>query len=287
MMNEVKPLKIGPTRKAVMIWLANCANHDRKCWPKMSDLEDWTNYGRTAIIEAIKSLEKDGYLTVDRSGRNNVYTMNQVRQTDQSVSRTSPSPGPQKSVSRTSGVRQADPNSNKTKITNEEERVGRIQATSISCPDGISDDHWSMWIAQLQSDGKESISRLQAAKLQVLRIVRDGGDAEAVIEAAVLRGWRDLQDIHAEMKARASARKNNHQSSAGDTAGGSSTRTGVNYRGNRTSGRKLSAVEQVEAAIAENERARADAAGAACIAAEGAADHGQCFLGADGDDVRA
>jgi len=54
----------------------------------LSDLEDWTNYGRTAIIEAIKSLEKDGYLTIDRSGRNNVYTMNKVRDTDQSASRT-------------------------------------------------------------------------------------------------------------------------------------------------------------------------------------------------------
>jgi len=163
----------------------------------------------------------------------------------------------------------------------------RAQAPSISCPNGISDDHWLMWIDQLQSDGKESIARLQASKLQIVRIIRDGGDAEVVIEAAITRGWRDLQDIYAEMKAKASARKNNHRASADDTAGGSRTRTGVNYRGNRTSGRKLSAVEQVEAAIAENERARADAAGAACIAAEGAADHGQCFLGADGDDVRA
>ena len=284
-MNEVKPLQIGPTRKAVMIWLANCANYDRQCWPKLSDLEEWTNYGRTAIIEAIKSLEKDGYLTIDRSGRNNVYTMNKVRDTDQSASRTSPPAGPQKSASRTSNVRQADPNSNKTKITNGEKEKVRAQAPSISCPNGISDDHWLMWIDQLQSDGKESIARLQASKLQIVRIIRDGGDAEVVIEAAITRGWRDLQDIYAEMKAKASARKNNHRASADDTAGRSSTRTGVNYRGNRTSGRKLSAVEQVEAAIEENERADAEAA--ARLAAESTAGHGQRFLGADGDDVRA
>jgi hypothetical protein len=125
----VWPLQMPSTAKAVLISLADQANDAGVCWPSLPGICDRTCFGRTAVIEAVKWLTAEGYLSVSQAhGRTNTYTLNleaiggavvhtrppagPVRQPDQSANRTPGSPlaGPLPSASRTTPVRQPDPN---------------------------------------------------------------------------------------------------------------------------------------------------------------------------------
>lgn len=141
------PLTMPPTPKAVLISLADQANDQGACWPSIAGISQRTCFGRTAVIEALKWLEDQDYLRVEKSGgRNNRYALNltklkqrdltsppaePVREADQSGKRTGePVRQPNQSGKRTSPgavstsppagpppvreadqpVRQADPN---------------------------------------------------------------------------------------------------------------------------------------------------------------------------------
>jgi len=116
-----------PTQKAVLISLADNANDDGHCWPSISTICERTCFGRTAVIDAIKWLETEGYVVANReNGRHTTYQLhpNQsakrtgpdrapVRQADP----TSPAGGRDQSVSRTGPVRQADTNRHEPSLT--------------------------------------------------------------------------------------------------------------------------------------------------------------------------
>ena len=74
-----------PTQKAVLISLADNANDDGHCWPSISTICERTCFGRTAVIEAIKWLETEGYVIANReNGRHTTYLV----RSNQSASRT-------------------------------------------------------------------------------------------------------------------------------------------------------------------------------------------------------
>ena len=117
-MSACWPLKMPPTQKAVLISLADNANDDGHCWPSINTICDRTCFGRTAVIDAIKWLEAEGYVTANReNGRHTTYLVRAnpsakrtgpgnkpVRQTDTPVRQpdgTSPPPGRDQSASRT------------------------------------------------------------------------------------------------------------------------------------------------------------------------------------------
>jgi hypothetical protein len=115
------PLQIPPTPKAVLMSLADQSNDQGACWPSMPSIVLRTCYGRTAVIEAVKWLEANGYLSIEKAGgRTNRYTLaldrlrqreiEPVRQADQSGSRTSPRDAPPPVRQADEPVRQADPN---------------------------------------------------------------------------------------------------------------------------------------------------------------------------------
>lgn len=76
-MAAVWPLQMSPTQKAVLVSLSDNANDAGFCWPSIATICKRTCYGKTAVIEAIKSLEEAGYLTANRSnGRHTTYVVN-------------------------------------------------------------------------------------------------------------------------------------------------------------------------------------------------------------------
>jgi len=97
-----------------------------------------------------------------------------------SAERNAPSPSPSPSPSPT-----------------ERERETRARAGSPEdgqLPEGVDPERWADYRAQLDDDGKLSISRIKTALLQLRRVIRDGHDPNAVLRAAVMRGLRDLED---------------------------------------------------------------------------------------------
>lgn len=68
-MAACKKLQMPPTPKAVLMALADSANDHGFCWPSLTTISEWTCFGRTAVIEAIKWLEANGVLVADRADR--------------------------------------------------------------------------------------------------------------------------------------------------------------------------------------------------------------------------
>lgn len=100
--DKCRSLQMPPTAKAVLMALADFADDDGRCWPSISGLCEWTCFGRTAVIDAIKFLESAGVVIADRSNRYRTsYRViptgkpgnELVRQADYSGRRTSPSAG--------------------------------------------------------------------------------------------------------------------------------------------------------------------------------------------------
>lgn len=59
-------LKLPTRDKFVLIMMANYADENGKCWPSMNRLCDDTGMGKDSIIRAIKALEENGILSVER-----------------------------------------------------------------------------------------------------------------------------------------------------------------------------------------------------------------------------
>ncbi len=163
-MLRCRRLQMPPTPKAVLMMLAdsvNASQGDRlECYPSITAITEYTCFGRTAVIEAIRWLESAGVVSADRgNGRHTVYALTPeafvlpepVRQPDRSASRTGTPPvlvehetstpaGPVRETdrsasrtdqyaSRTGPVREADSNRKEPEVTGREKATQAAPAT--------------------------------------------------------------------------------------------------------------------------------------------------------------
>lgn len=71
-----RPVQLPPSQKAVLMCLADRAHDDGQTWPSIPGISDWTCLGRTAVIEAVKALEKNQFIKVTKAtGKNNQFTV--------------------------------------------------------------------------------------------------------------------------------------------------------------------------------------------------------------------
>ena len=71
---QVWDLEMPPTRKLVLISLADQANDEGWCWPSVNSLERRTGLANRSIQRAINTMISDGLLErEDRPGRSNKY----------------------------------------------------------------------------------------------------------------------------------------------------------------------------------------------------------------------
>ncbi|MCW5643092.1 MAG: helix-turn-helix domain-containing protein [Rhodoferax sp.] len=115
--NLCRALAMSPAQKAVLVCLADYANHEGEAWPSVAAICSWTCLSRSAVIDARNFLEKAGYFsTVRETGKNTriVFDLARLASLNQSASRTSPDAGPVRepdyypSASRTTPVRELD-----------------------------------------------------------------------------------------------------------------------------------------------------------------------------------
>jgi hypothetical protein len=73
-MSECWPVRTEPSRKAVLIALADQANDEGVCWPSVGTVAERTCLAERTVQRAIQGLQEDGHLTVQiREGRSTVY----------------------------------------------------------------------------------------------------------------------------------------------------------------------------------------------------------------------
>lgn len=156
-----RSLQMPPTAKAVLMAMADYADDSGACWPSISGLCEYTCFGRSAVIEAIKSLEQIGVVVADRTYRyrtsyrvrpGNVLANGLVRQANQSVSRTSPSNG---GLARLADdevrepddeVREPDTNHQEPSRTISKATTKKRVTAPSSIPDGVDPQTWADWL---------------------------------------------------------------------------------------------------------------------------------------------
>lgn len=75
--NVCRSLQITPTRKCVLMALADHADDDGICWPSITWLSDWTCFSRTTVAESLKWLQAAELIGVRRdAGRYSEYQIN-------------------------------------------------------------------------------------------------------------------------------------------------------------------------------------------------------------------
>jgi len=176
------PLKMASSPKFVLMLLADYANDAGECWPSIPTICERTCLGRTAVLNAVKWLEKHGAMHVEHGGgigHSNRYTLtpsNFVAET--SASRTVETSATQTvreangssrdhetSASRTGNVRQATPNHQEPSRTIKEGADAPI----------VNDPEKAMWDAGVALLGNGSRSLLG-------KLVKENG-RESVMQA--------------------------------------------------------------------------------------------------------
>lgn len=95
--NLCRPLRLAPPRKCVLMALADRADDNGIAWPSITWICEWTCFGRTAVIAALKGLEELGFVVLTKEqGRNNrcEIVVAEIKATidNQSASRTGDAP---------------------------------------------------------------------------------------------------------------------------------------------------------------------------------------------------
>lgn len=96
-MSACWPIQVSPTQKAVLISLADNANDDGVCWPRISQICERTCLSERAVRTAIRDLELLGLVSSSiREGRSNSYTIHTPASPaalpDQGAARGAPTP---------------------------------------------------------------------------------------------------------------------------------------------------------------------------------------------------
>lgn len=160
-----RPFQMPPTAKAVLMAMADYADDQGVCWPSIAGLCEYTCFGKSAVIEAIKALEKSGVVVANRADRyRTTYTIRAsgfassglVRKAEMSGSRTSPDDGglvrlPENEVREPENeVRETDTNHQEpSRTTSRATTKRRVSAPSCSVdrhPE-VDPQTWGDWLA--------------------------------------------------------------------------------------------------------------------------------------------
>ena len=162
MSTACRPLQMPPTAKAVLMAMADSADDNGLCWPSIAGLCEYTCFGKSAVIEAIKLLERVGVVVADRKDRyRTTYTLHPsrysqaglVHKADMSGSRTSPSNGGLVRLAENEvrqpeiEVREPDTNHQEPSRTiSKATTKKRASAPDPLCPDGVDPQTWADWL---------------------------------------------------------------------------------------------------------------------------------------------
>lgn len=225
LLDACRPLQMPPTPKSVLVCLADYASDNGECWPSIDKITEFTCFGRTAVIEAIKWLESAGVVIASRAnGRHTTYRVtpehfaHPVRQANQSTSRTSPVAGPvrqadmtspaggrDQSGSRTAPVREADSNHQEPSRTIKKATPNKAPACAVDRPDGVSEQTWGDWLV-LRKAKRAPVTETVVAHAHA-EAAKAGMTLDRFLEIWCARGSQGLQADWLKPNERAAAAK--------------------------------------------------------------------------------
>jgi hypothetical protein len=190
-------VRTEPSRKAVLISLADQANDDGICWPSVGTVAERTCLDERTVQRAIQDLQEEGHLTVQmRSGRSTIYRLH-PRHGDTPVITSPPSQRHPTPVTVTPHPRHGDTQNRKGTV--KEPKKGELVF-----PDWLPAEVWAEWHA-FRNSGKSWTKRARQLSLSRLcKLYEEGHDPRSVVEQSIERGWTGLFPVKADAKSAAS-----------------------------------------------------------------------------------
>ncbi len=176
-MSACWPVRTEPSRKAVLISLADQANDEGICWPAVATLAGRTCLDERTVQRAIQDLQDEGHLSVQmRTGRSTIYRLH-PRHGDTPVT--------------------ATPHPRHGDTQNRKGTIKEPKRAPLTLPEWLPVGVWADW-HQFRSGGRGWTQRAQELSLGSLAKLRDDGhDPKAVIEQSIERGWTGLFPLKA------------------------------------------------------------------------------------------
>ncbi|MDE2451992.1 MAG: helix-turn-helix domain-containing protein [Burkholderiales bacterium] len=228
-LNACRPAQMPPTPKNVLMAIADRVNDDGEAWPSIPGISEATCYRKTAVIEAIKWLERAGFITVRKaSGKNNRFSIDAekvasairdkgtsaepVRGMSPSGKRTGTGNGPVREtdytrpgdgpppVRETDYTRPGDGPEPSVTITQPSKTTNRRSARKVSAqlpndmlPPWMPIEAWRQYTAMRDEMRKPmSVNAQTIAIAKLAKWREDGHDPKTVIENSVMGGYQGL-----------------------------------------------------------------------------------------------
>lgn len=204
--NSVKAAAMSPAQKAVLMCLADYAQDDGTAWPSIPAIEAWTCLKRTAVIEALKSLESRHLIVISRStGQNNRMRVNlaMFQAANQSAIRTSPPSAPvretdgHQSAKRTGVVRETDgtsPSAGPNTSIHQNTSKTPSKATAeqpLKCPADVAEQTWSDYLTLRKAKkAPVTVTVLETARRESEKA---GMPLDSFLQVWCMRGSQGLQ----------------------------------------------------------------------------------------------
>lgn len=205
LMAKAMQLKVGnPSRKLVLIKLADNANDKGECFPSYQHVADQCEISRRSVINHIDALCEQGlvrkvYRSGEKGNSSNVYKLNlddpiqespseksalgMVKDLHQPSEKSAPPPS-EKSAPRTS---------HSFEPVNEPKKKG-FDAKKESIPDWLDREIWFNWI-DYRNEIKKPFKTKKTFELQVkflLECLEGGYSPEEIINQSIANGWQGL-----------------------------------------------------------------------------------------------
>jgi hypothetical protein len=185
-MSACWPVRTEPSRKAVLISLADQANDDGICWPSVNTLAERTCLDERTVQRAIQDLQAEGHLTVQmRSGRSTIYRLH-PRHDDTPGTVSPPAQRHHTPVTVTPHPRHGDTQNRKGTI--KEPKNG-----PLTLPEWLPAEVWADWVNYRKSIRKPMSDRAVQLTIGRLAKLREQGHAPRdVVDLAIERGWSGM-----------------------------------------------------------------------------------------------
>jgi len=187
-MSACWPVRTEPSRKAVLISLADQANDDGICWPSVSTMAERTCLDERTVQRAIQDLQAEGHLTVQmRSGRSTIYRLH-PRHGDTPVTVSPSSQRHPTSVTVTPHPRHGD-------TQNRKGTIKEPTTSRLTLPEWLPPTVWFDWITYRKSIKKPMSERAAVLSIKRLDSLRKTGHSpRTVVDLAIERGWTGLYE---------------------------------------------------------------------------------------------
>lgn len=183
---------IDPAERYVLLKLADNANHDGLCWPSLSEISDETRLSESTVRRAIRSLEKGGWLTVNRGlgrSKNSQYVLQEKvserKVSHRKVSQGKVSPRPIKGVTVTEPPHPL--------IGNNHQEPPKAQEKE-SLPEWLDPILWAGWVEMRKRIPRAPFTDLarRSVLADLAKLKSYGKDPNERLEEGMKRGWRGV-----------------------------------------------------------------------------------------------